>query len=173
MFQEPEKGETSNQGGETQDVSNTPNDTGKSLTEDSHQEDSEHDEEYDSEDSEDLQEYQLVRDRAKREIRLPKRYTDSDIVGFALSMTEDGGRPEPKSYEEALNDPDWEKWKMAVDEEMGFLHKKETFLLVKKPKKEKVIDCKWVYRKKSGFAGDIGPRFKAKLWQKDIHRKRE
>lgn len=162
LAKKPEKGETSNQGGVTPSVSKAPTNSERPTEETPQEEDSEQDEDDDdSEDSQVFLEYQLVKDREKRRSKQPKKYFEY-TVGLALSMTEDGGRPEPKNYEEARNDPDWKKWKLAMDDEMGSLHKNETFVLEKRLEKKKIIDCKWIYRRKSGFPGDIGPRFKAR-----------
>ena len=57
----------------------------------------------------DVSGYQLVKDREKRQVRQPSKFKyylvyegDEEIAGFAYLMTEDVGRPEPGSYQEAL-----------------------------------------------------------------------
>lgn len=168
---EPEAETRHDQGGESSRKSSTQTEEG-SESDSSEQDDTDTDEEYFSGDNEDdISQYQLVRDRAKREIRLPRRYAESNAVGLALAMTEDGGRPEPKSYEEAVNDPDWESWKEAMDDEMVSQRKNKTFELVNKPENKKIIGCRWVYKRKYGLLGVKRPIFKARLVAKGYSQK--
>ena len=46
---------------------------------------------------------------------------------------------------------------------MTSLDKNQTWKLVKRPSKRKVIGCKWVFKLKSGIPGVEKPRFKARL----------
>jgi len=41
-------------------------------------------------------------------------------------------------------------WKDVMKKEMSSLHKSDTWELIKLPKEEKIIDCKWAYTKKQG-----------------------
>ena len=59
--------------------------------------------------------------RSTRERKTPKRYEDS-ASSFAL-ITEYG---EPSCYQEAVDDTDSEKWKVAMEEEMDSLAKNNT-----------------------------------------------
>lgn len=128
--------------------------------------------------SEDLSDYQLVRDRAKRQIRQPTKFKDYQvyegdevIAGFAYLMKEDAGRPEPSSYREALEDPDSELWTKAADEEMESLIKNKTWVLVDRVKGQKLIGCKWLFKRKSGIAGVEDPRYKGRLVAKGYSQK--
>uniref|UniRef100_A0A5B7BYT4 Reverse transcriptase Ty1/copia-type domain-containing protein n=1 Tax=Davidia involucrata TaxID=16924 RepID=A0A5B7BYT4_DAVIN len=58
-----------------------------------------------------------------------------------------------------------------MNEEMGSLHKNQTWELVQLPKGKKVIGCKWVYAKKEGNPGKNNIRFKARLVAKGYAQK--
>lgn len=60
--------------------------------------------------TEDLSNYQLARDRVRREIVKPARFTDDSEVAFALSVSEEIDGEEPRSYEEAMRSKYSEKW---------------------------------------------------------------
>ena len=50
-----------------------------------------------------------------------------------------------------------------MDEEVESLMKNETWKLIKKPEKKKVVSCKWIYKIKEGIPGAEPRRFKARL----------
>ncbi|CAL5356856.1 unnamed protein product [Camellia sinensis] len=62
-------------------------------------------------------------------------------------------------------------WKEAMDEEIGSLHKNQTWELVQLPKGKKAIGCKWVHTKKEGIPGKDNIRFKARLVPKGYAQK--
>eukprot|EP00253_Pinus_taeda_P002182 PITA_02182 len=92
-----------------------------------------------------------------RERKTPKRYEDS-ASSFAL-ITKDG---EPSCYQEAVDDTDSEKWKMAMEEEMDSLAKNNTWDLVELLEGRSVVGCKWVFKLKRNVDGSI-ERYKARL----------
>ena len=51
----------------------------------------------------------------------------------------------------------------AVHEEMESLQKNRTWKLVDLPKENRVISCKWIFKRKEGIPGVEAPRFKARL----------
>ncbi|KAL1189498.1 Retrovirus-related Pol polyprotein from transposon TNT 1-94 [Cardamine amara subsp. amara] len=118
--------------------------------------------------------YQLVRDRERRETRAPRRF---DVEGYyiddtddeeeldaeALITTVDGDTIEPENYQEARRDADWKFWKDGMGEEMDSLLKNHTWTAVTKPKEQRIIGCKWIFKRKPGIPGVEGPRFKARL----------
>lgn len=57
-----------------------------------------------------------------------------DIAGYAYLITEDGGKPEPATFEETQRDPDKNKWIRASDEEIESLMKNKTWDLVNRVK---------------------------------------
>lgn len=69
---------------------------------------------------------------------------------------------EPWTYQEAINREDSYKWKVAMDEEIEQLEKKQTWKWVPLPKDRKAISSKWVYKIKENADGSI-ERYKARL----------
>lgn len=55
----------------------------------------------------------------------------------------------PNSFEEAMNSNDYKQWQIAMDSEINSLNKNNTWQIVERPKDKKVIDVKWVFRRKS------------------------
>ena len=79
-----------------------------------------------SEGDDNLRNYQLVRDRKKRESKPPKRYAYADLIAFALSAAQGIEEDEPKTYTEAVSSKDSKKWIAAMNEEMRSLIKNHT-----------------------------------------------
>lgn len=70
---------------------------------------------------------------------------------------------EPKSYLEAVNANDADRWLLAMTEEHNSLIKLKTWKLVDRPNgNKKVIPCKWVYKLKMDADGNI-MKYKARL----------
>ena len=69
---------------------------------------------------------------------------------------------EPKTLREALNSPDADKWKQAMDDEVKSLHDNGTWVLEKTPDGVKPIPVMWVFKIKRDAAGNI-ERYKARL----------
>ena len=70
--------------------------------------------------------YQLVRDRQRRVIRLPQKYGYEDMVAFALANASGSFNQEPKSYQQAMSCDDKEKWQRAMEDEIESLYKNKT-----------------------------------------------
>ena len=96
-------------------------------------------------------------------IKPPKRYGRADIICYALSVAEEIQNSEPKTWREAIESEDSQLWLQAMSEEMESLRKNKTWILVDQPKKQKVVGCKWIFKKKEGIPGVERPRFKARL----------
>lgn len=109
--------------------------------------------------------YHLARDRTRRNIMAPRRFdvegyfgeeTDDEEDFFdaeALITTVEGDPREPADYTKALRDEDWEFWKGGMGEEMDSLNKNFTWTTVTRPKGQRVIGCKWIYKRKPGIPG--------------------
>ena len=110
-----------------------------------------------------LANYQLARDRERRQIHPPARFTEESGVAFALVTIETLSMEEPQSYQEATSDKEWKKWKLATHEEMDSLIKNGTWVLVDKPKDRKIIGCRWLFKMKSGIPGVEPVRYMARL----------
>ncbi|KAK4402106.1 Retrovirus-related Pol polyprotein from transposon TNT 1-94 [Sesamum angolense] len=105
--------------------------------------------------------YQLARDRDRRESRLPSRFRD-----FHLALNTESN--EPSSYKEALESSDAKNWKNAMNEEIISLLKNKTWILVPKPENASIVDCKWVFKRKHE---DNATRYKARLVAKGFTQK--
>lgn len=72
--------------------------------------------------------------RPKRNIRLPKRYSDFSML----------------TYQEAMNCEEKEKWLQAIEEKKASLKKNNTWLFVDKNeiKDNNILSCKWVFKVK-------------------------
>jgi transposase InsO family protein len=68
----------------------------------------------------------------------------------------------PKNYEEAIAGDEGEKWKAAMDEEIGTLEKMGTWELKDLPADRKTVGCKWVFLRKRDEHGQI-IKYKARL----------
>lgn len=116
-----------------------------------------------TDETEDLSNYQLARDRIRREIVKPARFTEDSEVAFALSVAEVVEATEPTSFEEARRSKDWKKWNAGMDEEMDSLKKNKTWFLSDLPEGKKAIGCRWIYKLKPGIPGIEKPRHKSRL----------
>lgn len=83
-------------------------------------------------------------------------------VSALISMAMISIQSEPRSYQEAIESIESEKWLKAMKEEIDSLSVNNTWILVQKPLKQKVIDCKWVFKIKNN-PDDTIERYKARL----------
>ncbi|KAG7559229.1 Ribonuclease H-like superfamily [Arabidopsis thaliana x Arabidopsis arenosa] len=88
---------------------------------------------------ESLDDYMLARDRDRRVIKPPTRIDGSHYVAYALTCGEDLEIDEPRSVGEARRTKYWKKWEQAMIEEMRSLEKNETWEIVSKPDKKKIV----------------------------------
>ncbi|KAL1564721.1 Integrase catalytic domain-containing protein [Salvia divinorum] len=122
-------------------------------------------------DDNNLDNYLLARDRKRRQITPPSRYSDNNMVYYALTVAEDLESSGPNSYREAMEDADKEKWILAMQEEIQSLMKNGTWILVDRPMLHKPIGCKWVFKRKHEAADGNKVRFKARLVAKGYSQK--
>ncbi|KAK8656122.1 hypothetical protein V6N13_108681 [Hibiscus sabdariffa] len=83
--------------------------------------------------------------RSTRERHEPERY------GFLVTTHGDVilvDHDEPKTYQEAVSSPDFEKWLEAMRSEMDSMSDNQVWTLVEPPEGIKPIGCKWVSRRK-------------------------
>lgn len=116
-----------------------------------------------TDETEGLRNYQLARDRVRREIVKPARYTEVSAISVALSVAEEIDCKEPRDYEEAIKSQHWEKSNAAMDDEFESLEENKTWNLDDLPEDKKAIGCKWLYKKKPGIPSVEPPRYKARL----------
>jgi hypothetical protein len=114
-----------------------------------------------------LGDYQLARDRQRRQVRPPVRFDDEvsllTVQGFIES--------EPVSYDEAMSSKDSKHWLEAMQDEMESLKKNKTWVLTSRPKGKRVVDCKWIFKLKRGEQSENDIRYKARLVAKGFTQK--
>lgn len=86
-----------------------------------------------TEEESDLRDYQLARDRQKRESRPPRRFGYAYFIAYALTAAEEVDCSEPTSYQEAMNCKDVVMWMQAIEEEKLSLMKYNTWTIVRRP----------------------------------------
>jgi Reverse transcriptase (RNA-dependent DNA polymerase)/gag-polypeptide of LTR copia-type/Integrase core domain/Zinc knuckle len=69
---------------------------------------------------------------------------------------------DPKTYEEAINGPNKEKWLKAIHEELDALENNETWTEQPLPIDRKAVNTKWVFKTKRTSTNEIS-RYKARL----------
>ncbi|GKF12211.1 retrotransposon protein, putative, ty1-copia subclass [Tanacetum coccineum] len=100
----------------------------------------------------DFTDYQLVRDREPRTRTKPLRFQDeSNMAAYAFVAAKEEDTHEPLTYQEAVACEDSSKWKAAMKEEMDSLRKNKTWELVDHPAGQKLVSCKWLFKKKEGI----------------------
>ena len=62
---------------------------------------------------------------------------------------------EPATYAEAMVDPDFEKWLIAMRSEIESMGDNQVWNLVDLPDGFKAIECKWIYKKKIDVDGNV------------------
>ncbi|KAH9722896.1 Integrase catalytic domain-containing protein [Citrus sinensis] len=118
-----------------------------------------------------MQGYQLARDRAKRPTRPPRRYGYADLITYALEAAHEIDEEEPKTFNEAIQSKFRTEWKEAMDDEILSLHNNETWELVERPEKRRIVGCKWIFKIKEGLTSSEPKRFKARLVAKGYTQK--
>ena len=112
----------------------------------------------------------LVRDRKRRVVKPLKRYAQADVIFFAVTVTVEIDEILPRSYEEVVKSKDKDLWLHAMEEEMTTLKKNNTWKLVEKPKNQKTVGCKWIFKKNDGILGVEKARYKARLVTKGFYK---
>ncbi|KAL0292824.1 UNVERIFIED_CONTAM: Retrovirus-related Pol polyprotein from transposon TNT 1-94 [Sesamum angustifolium] len=90
----------------------------------------------------------LILHRSARVPQPPERY------GFFLGVTSQLDN-NPKTYREAMSDIDSEKWLEAMKSEMDSMSSNQVSTLVDRPKGVRLVECKWVYKRKIGTDGEV------------------
>ena len=73
------------------------------------------------------------------------------------------GSEEPRNFREAQESKERQQWQCAMEEELESLKKNNTWKLADLPKTQRVVKCKWVFKKKDGIPRVEKARFKARL----------
>lgn len=94
----------------------------------------------------------------RRSARTPKPKNLDDFITYnAVS----GSNSDPLSVKEALDRPDANLWKSAMQREYDSLLENKTWCLEDLPKNKKLINCKWVFKVKSDCDNNV--HYKARL----------
>ncbi|GKB81391.1 retrotransposon protein, putative, ty1-copia subclass, partial [Tanacetum coccineum] len=115
-----------------------------------------------------LDNYVLVRNKAKRTTAIPVRYRDEgnvslsrptrfreqdDMVAYVFVIAEEEDTHEPITFQEAINSSEKDEWVRVIKEEMSSLKKNHTWELVDQPPSQNLVSCKWLYKIKEGIEG--------------------
>nr|GFA25159.1 retrotransposon protein, putative, Ty1-copia subclass [Tanacetum cinerariifolium] len=123
--------------------------------------------------SRNLDNYVLVRDRAKRITSIPAKYRDEgnvslfrpsgskvdDMAAYAFTITEEEDTHEPITFQEVINSSNKDEWVRAMKKEMSSLMKNHTWEMVDQPSGQKLVSCKWLYKIKEGIEGVQKPSY--------------
>jgi hypothetical protein len=112
-----------------------------------------------------LSEEEIPARSSKRERRPVNRYGFTNLC--VLAESESCG--EEITYEEAMNGPEKEMWRQAMMEELKAFEDNQAWELVDVKKADRVVQCKWVFKKK--FESDNKVRFRARLVAKGFTQK--
>jgi hypothetical protein len=88
--------------------------------------------------------------------------TLSEAFEFVHAASTQQPAQEPRSYREAMQRPDWQKYHDAACEEIQALLEHGTFELVQLPPGQKVIGSRWVFKVKRNADGSI-ERYKGRV----------
>jgi hypothetical protein len=62
---------------------------------------------------------------------------------------------EPMNYEEAMMSPDSDRWLEAMKTEIGSMYENQVWTLVDLPDNRKVVENKWIFKKKTDTDGNV------------------
>lgn len=110
-----------------------------------------------------LDNYLLARDRPRRQPKPPSKFEGTDYAVYALASADSINVEEPKSYAEAMRSNSSKLWSLGADEEMDSLNRNHMWVLTDRPKDQKIIGNKWVFKLKPGMTEIEQPRHKARL----------
>ena len=94
----------------------------------------------------------------KRQLRDRKIVKQTEFYGTPVTYL---AETLPSSFNEAINSENKTLWRDAMQDEINSLYENETWKLVEKPDKQKVISSNWIYRIKLNPDGT--KRYKARL----------
>ena len=84
-----------------------------------------------------MTDYQLARDRRRREIKTPVCFAQANLIAYAFSIGEKIEHEDPATFKEAYDSKEKELWLEAIREEIRSLRKNKTWQLVDKPQGRK------------------------------------
>ncbi|CAH2227698.1 jg19222, partial [Pararge aegeria aegeria] len=96
-------------------------------------------------------------DRPRRTRKPPERYGMSNLCASAENCDDGAGL----TLKEALIGPEKNQWMLAMQEELQCFKENDAWELCDSPQDGRVVQCKWVLRKK--YDCDNNVRFRARL----------
>ncbi|CAH2208163.1 jg4669 [Pararge aegeria aegeria] len=96
-------------------------------------------------------------DRPRRTRKPPERYSMSNLCASAETYDDGAGL----TLKEALKGPEKNQWMLAMQEELQCFKENDAWELCDSPQDGRVVQCKWVLRKK--YDCDNNVRFRARL----------
>ena len=85
------------------------------------------------------------------------------MVAYAPSVAKSIENEEPQTYHEAMTSRQFMQWIIAMNKEIESLQKNHTWQLVKKPKNQNIVGCKWLFKRNEEILREEDARFKAHL----------
>lgn len=95
----------------------------------------------------------------KPEVESDEDFEDANDAAVLMTIADEDVSP---TYKEAMAGPDADHWRAAMEEEKRSLLENGTWELVKCEGEQRVVDSRWVFRKKFDSAGNVC-RYKARL----------
>nr|GEX26143.1 retrovirus-related Pol polyprotein from transposon TNT 1-94 [Tanacetum cinerariifolium] len=104
-------------------------------------------------------------DHERRQVNRSPRLKDyqCNLVAYAFVAAAHIKNCEPANYLEAISSLEYDKWVVAMEEEVKSFHKNKTWELVKPSKEKHVISYKWLFKVKDGIPGVERNRYKARV----------
>lgn len=119
-----------------------------------------------------LDDYVVARDRSRRQnIKAPSRFDDANLVAYALNADEELDIEEPQAYAEAMRTKERKFWDNTAKEEIESLKKNRTWDLIERPKDQKLVGCRWIFKLKPGISGVEELRYKRRVVAKRYSQK--
>lgn len=105
-------------------------------------------------------------DTVRRSMREHKPKSFDDYVTFLSGISQKSPNKvrldeDPTTVSDALSRPDSDMWKKAMAEEFISFDENEAWDVVDRPENGSVVDCKWVFKRKSESDGSV--RYRARL----------
>ena len=85
------------------------------------------------------------------------------MVAYAPSVAKSIEKEVPQTYHEAMTSRQFMQWIIAMNKEIESLQKNHTWQLVEKPKNQKIVGCKWLFKRNEEILREEDARFKAHL----------
>ena len=113
---------------------------------------------YNAENEDEIEREVEINHENKRELRDRRIIKPPEFYGCPVTFL---AEKVPLDYDEAMRSEEKDLWRQAMHDEINSLHENETWVLVKRPENQKVINSRWVFSKK--LNSNNAERYKARL----------